>query len=130
MRRALTVCALAGALIAGCGEAEPTAEEQVRSTVTEFGRATEAKDYQALCDEILAPQLVEDVAKIGLPCEVALQRGLGDVRDPKLTVGAIKVNGERATAEVRTSAVGQTPSRDVLELVAVDDRWLISSLGG
>jgi hypothetical protein len=130
MRRALTVCALAGALFAGCGEEEPTPEEQVRSTVTEFGRATEGKDYQALCDELLAPQLVEEVAKVGLPCEVALQRGLGDVRDPKLTIGAIRVDGKRATAEVRTSAAGQTPSRDVLQLVAVDDRWLISSLGG
>ena len=130
MRRALVACALAGALLAGCGESEPTAEEKVRTTVTDFGRATEVKDYQALCDRILAPQLVDEVKQVGLPCEVALQEGLGDVRDPKLTIGEIKVTGERATAEVRTSAAGQTPSRDVLELVAVDGRWLISSLGG
>ena len=51
--------ALALFLLAGCGDAGPTPEEQVRSTVTEFGRATVAKDYQALCDRILAPALVE-----------------------------------------------------------------------
>ena len=130
MRGVLAACAVAAALLAGCGESEPSAEQQVRDTVTAFGRATEAKDYQRLCDRILAPQLVEEVNQVGLPCEVALQQGLRDVRDPKLTIGAIKVTDERATAEVRTSAAGQTPSRDVLELVTVDGRWMISSLGG
>src|SRR5918999_4027250 len=68
--------ALALLLLVGCGEQGPTPEEQVRDTVTEFGRATAAKDYQALCDRILAPKLVEEVESIGLPCEVALRQGL------------------------------------------------------
>jgi hypothetical protein len=116
-------------LATGCGEEGPTPEEQVRTAVTEFGRATAAKDYQALCDRILAPTLVEDVKSIGLPCEVALQQGLGDVNDPRITIGRVRVNGDRATADVRTSATGQEPSRDMLELVRVDGTWKISSLG-
>jgi hypothetical protein len=116
-------------LVAGCGDQGPTPEEQVRSTVAEFGRATAAKDYQALCDRILAPDLVEEVKSIGLPCEVALRQGLGDVRDPKLTIGRVRVDGERASAEVRTSAAGQEPSRDTLELLNDDGTWRISSLG-
>jgi hypothetical protein len=116
-------------LAVGCGEEGPTPEEQVRTAVTEFGRATAAKDYQALCDRILAPVLVEDVKSIGLPCEVALQQGLGDVNDPRITIGRVRVNGDRATADVRTSATGQEPSRDMLELVRVDGTWKISSLG-
>ena len=79
--------ALALLLLAGCGDAGPTPEEQVRSAVSEFGRATVAKDYQALCDRILAPELVEQVTSIGLTCEVALEQGLGAVRDPRLTIG-------------------------------------------
>jgi len=121
--------ALALLVLVGCGEQGPTPEEQVRSTVTEFGRATASKDYQALCDRILAPSLVEDVESIGLPCEVALRQGLGDVREPRLTIGRIVVREDEATAEIRTSASGEEPSRDTLRLVNLDGTWKISSLG-
>ena len=121
--------ALALLLLAGCGDAGPTPEEQVRSAVTEFGRATVAKDYRALCNRILAPALVEQVSSIGLPCETALEQGLGSVRDPRLTIGRVQVDGEKASVEVRTSAAGETPSKDTLKLVNVDGTWKISSLG-
>ncbi|HWM12458.1 MAG TPA: hypothetical protein VNO82_24065 [Solirubrobacteraceae bacterium] len=121
--------ALALLLLAGCGEQGPTPEEQVRSTVTDFGRATAAKDYQALCDRILAPKLVEEVESIGLPCEVALRQGLGEVDEPRLTIGRIDVGEDEATAEIRTSAAGEEPSRDTLRLVNLDGTWKISSLG-
>jgi predicted small lipoprotein YifL len=120
---------LALALLAGCGDPGPTPEEQVRSTVSEFGRATVAKDYRALCDDILAPALVEQVTSIGLPCEVALKQGLGAVRDPRLTIGRVQVDGKTASVEVRTSAAGEQPSQDTLKLLNVDGTWKISSLG-
>ena len=101
----------------------------MRSTVAEFGRATAAKDYQALCDRLLAPSLIEEVEAIGLPCEVAMRQGLEDVREPRLTIGRVQVSEDRASAEVRTSAAGEEPSRDTLELVNVDGTWKISSLG-
>ena len=127
MRR--TAAALAAALVlAGCGDSGPTDEEQVRSTLTAFSRATAAKDYQALCDRLLAPSLIADLKKIGLPCEIALQQGLGDVRQPRLIVGAVKVDGKKASAEVRTSAQGQAPSSDTIELERTEDGWRIASL--
>jgi hypothetical protein len=116
-------------VVAGCGEQGPTPEEQVRSTVTEFGRATAAKDYQTLCDRLLAPSLVEEVESIGLPCEVALRQGLGAVKEPRLTIGRVQVQEDKASAEIRTSAAGEEPSRDTLELVNLDGTWKISSLG-
>ena len=119
-------CALA---VAGCGTG-PSDEEQVRDTVTELGRATQAKDYQALCDRILAPNLIDELREVGLPCEVALQQALGEVREPRLTIGEITVDGDRARAQVRTSAAGQRPSQDVVELVRVGDDWRISALAG
>jgi hypothetical protein len=123
------VAALALLLVVGCGDTGPTPEEQVRATVTEFGRATAAKDYDALCDHILAPELIEEAESIGLPCEVALQQALGDVEDPRLTIGRVEVRDERATARVQTAASGQDPSEDTLELVRVNGRWRIASLG-
>jgi hypothetical protein len=124
------VLALACALVlAGCGDSGPGDEEQVRATVSAFARATAAKDYTALCDRVLAPKLIEEVEQIGLPCEVALEQGLGEVEDPRLTIGKIAVEDDRATVEVRTSAAGQEPSRDTLELERVGESWRISSLG-
>ncbi len=121
--------ALALLILAGCGDSGPTPEEQVRSTVAEFGRATAAKDYTALCDHILAPALIEEVESIGLPCERALRQGLGEVEDPQLTIGRIDIRDDNATAEVRTSAAGEEPSKDTLQLVNLDGVWKISSLG-
>ena len=129
-RRAASASALAVSVLAlvACGESEPTDEEQVRTTLTSFSRATAAKDYQALCDRLLAPALIADLKKIGLPCEIALQQGLGDVRQPRLIIGQVTVEGKGAIAEVRTSAEGQAPSRDTVELVLTDAGWRIASL--
>jgi hypothetical protein len=115
-------------VIAGCGEKEPTEEEQVRTTLTAFSRATASKDYEKLCDKLLAPSLVSDLKKIGLPCEIALQKGLGDVRQPRLIIGAVKVNGNKAIAEVQTSAEGEAPSKDSVELERTGGGWRIASL--
>ena len=116
-------------VLVGCGDAGPTPEEQVRTTVSEFGRATAEKDYSTMCDRLLAPDLVEEVQQVGLPCERALKQGLDRVREPRLTIGAVKIDGDRATAEIRTSAAGEKPSKDTLRLVNINGTWKISSLG-
>ncbi len=123
--RPTLVLALALAL-AGCGG--QTDEQQVRDVVSDFATATAEKDYQRLCDEIFARELLRGISEIGLPCEVAMRNALEDVDSPRLTVGRVSVDGTRASAEVRTSAEGQTPSRDTVRLVKVEDRWRVSSL--
>ena len=131
MRRALPAGLAAAALLAGCGSG-PSTQEQVRQTLDEFGRATAAKDYQALCDEVFAPKLVDKLTEVGLPCEIAMQRSFEDVENPRLTIGRITVADDEksAKAEVRSSATGQKPSQDTIELVPVeDDGWRVSSLG-
>jgi hypothetical protein len=127
--RRLFVALLAGAALVGCGSSGPTEEEQVRDTVDAFSKATAAKDYDKLCKQLLAPKLLEQVAQAGLPCEVALSKGLGDVKDPKVTIGQIRVSGDSATADVQTSAAGEAPSRDTLKLSRIGGRWRIASLG-
>jgi Putative lumazine-binding len=124
----LFVALLAGVALAGCGSG-PTDEEQVRDTVDAFSKATAAKDYDKLCKQLLAPKLLEQMEQAGLPCEVALSKGLGDVKDPKVTIGQITVSGDSATADVQTSATGEQPSRDKLKLSKIAGRWRIASLG-
>ena len=121
---------LALCVLIGCGDSGPSDEEQIRSALAEFGRATGERDYGALCERILAPRLVETVEQIGLPCEQALAKGFEDVRDPQLSVGEVTVNDGSATAQVRSSAAGQEPSEDTVDLIKVGDAWRIASLGG
>ena len=118
---------LVAAGLSGCGGG-PSDTEQVQAAVEAFGRATAAKDYQRLCDRLLSPKLVQEVEQAGLPCEVALREGLGDVQAPTLTIGQIEVDGDKATAEVNSAAQGQPPSRDTLQLERVGDSWRIASL--
>ncbi len=128
MRR-LALAVACAALLAGCGDSGPTDEEQVRATLTEFGRATSARDYQALCDKVFAKQLTDKLTQVGLPCEVAMQQSFEDVEEPRLTIGKITIDDDTAKAEVRTSAAGQQPSQDTVQLRRSNDEWRISSLG-
>lgn len=118
--------------LASCGSDPPKSspEAEVRAVLTEFGRASAGKDYEALCGRVLAPALVDRLSAIGLPCPVALRQGLGEVRNPQLRVGKVEVDGNAATAQVRTSAAGQAPSRDTIGLVKVAEGWRVSSLSG
>lgn len=116
-------------MLAGCGGGESD-EDAVRAAVSGFGQATAERDYERLCEELFAPDLVEALEQIGLPCRVAMEQALGEVEDPRLVIGAITVDGDRATAEVRSSAKGQAPSRDTLRLVRIDEGWRIADLGG
>ena len=128
VRGSLVAVLLVGAALSACGESGPSDTEQVHSTVEAFGQATAAKDYQRLCDQILAPALVAKLEQVGLPCEVALKQGFEDVEAPTLTIGKVAVDGDTATAEVNSTAKGQKPSRDTLHLERVKDEWKIASL--
>jgi hypothetical protein len=129
--RRLALVVVVGALLAGCGgEDKPPDADQVRSTLVQFGKATAAHDYKTMCTKLLAPNLLDKLRQVGLGCEEALKQGLGDVKSPQLLVGKITVNGDTATAEVRTSAEGQAPSTDKVQLRRINGSWRISSLAG
>jgi hypothetical protein len=113
-------------VVSGCGGTPDP--EKVRTVVEAFGQASAAKDYQRICETLLAPKLVEEVERVGLPCEQALEQGLGQVRSPQLTIGQVDIDGDKATVQVRTAAAGELPSEDELELVRFGDGWRIASL--
>ena len=125
--RALTAAVLACAVALGaCGR--ESGEEEVRETLQSFADATARKDYQRLCDELFSKELVEEVDR-QYPCELALKNSsLGDARSPKLEVRSVKLDGDTATARVRTSAANQPASEDTVRLVREGDRWRIAAL--
>jgi hypothetical protein len=129
--RALVLLLTAALALTGCGAGKkaPSDEDQVRTTVLAFGRASAHKDYVTLCQQILSPSLVAAVRDRGIPCELALKHFLGGVRAPRVTVVKVTVKGKRAQAVTRSQAAGQPPSRDVVKLVKTGDGWRIDNLG-
>jgi len=122
----LLVLAVAAVPTAACGR--ESEEDRVRSTLRSFAEATARKDYQALCDDLFSKRLVEEVRRT-VPCEIALQQSdLATAKDPKLEVTRVRVDGKRATADVKTSAANQKPSQDTVELIQEDGDWRIISL--
>jgi hypothetical protein len=130
---------LAAALVvglAGCGADEetpttgPDQEQLVRTAVAKFGIATQKKDYQQICDDLLSRTLVQKIETVGLPCEGALQRGLGDVKAPTLEITAVSITNDKALVSVHTTAEGQEASNDALQLVRENGAWKIDSLAG
>lgn len=107
---------------------EPDSEEQVRETLDRYAQATREKDYQTLCDDLYASDLVERTRAAGLPCEVALRTGLEDRQNPQLQVLSVDVTGDTAAARVRSTAVGEVPSVDTVGLVKEDGDWKVASL--
>jgi hypothetical protein len=125
--RAVVALVLALAVVLGaCGR--QGGEQEVRETLATFADATARKDYQRLCDELFSRELVEQVNRT-YPCELALKNSsLADARSPKLEVRSVKLDGDTASAVVRSSAANQPASEDTVRLVREGDRWRIASL--
>lgn len=106
----------------------PNENEAVSETLESYAAATRDKDYQTICDDLYAKDLVERVRAAGLPCEVALRTGLEDRQNPRLRVLGVEVNGDQALARVRSTAGGEVPSTDLVRLVKEDGDWRVASL--
>jgi hypothetical protein len=123
----LALALAAAGTAAGCGKSD---DEQVREALTRFESAAKQRDFKELCDDLLARELVARLRAVGLPCPIALSRGLGSVLQPSIDVEKVKVSGDTALAQITTTAVGQRPSHDTMRLVKQDGKWRISSLSG
>jgi hypothetical protein len=142
MRTGREVAALAAGLVAAAGLAAcgsggghkgPTPAQDraaVRDTLVKLERATATHDYATMCNQVLARELIARVAGAGLPCQTAMKLGLRGVRQPHLTVTAIKVSGNRALAQVYSGAQGQKAASDVVQLVRERGAWRVASLAG
>ena len=121
----LTAALAAAMSLTACGKSD---EDQVRDVVTRFAQATARKDYQQICDDLIARRLAETVEEFGLPCEQAFRTGLGAVRYPRLQIVRVRLKKDKALVTVRTSASNQMPSTDTLQLVREDGSWRIAAL--
>jgi hypothetical protein len=126
-RRALAAFVVAAAVgaLTGCGGKSD--QQLVRVKIREFATAMGGHDYQALCDQVFAPALVEHLASLGLPCEEQLRQSLAPVREPTVTIKRVVLRGKTASANVVSAAVGEPRSSDVIGLVKTKAGWRIAS---
>src|SRR4051812_3916089 len=88
--------------LGACGKEKPT--QAVHNAVDRFGKAVADKDYQELCDDLLAANLKDALEESGVACELALKTGFGSVKDPKIAVKTVAVNGDKALVSVHSTA--------------------------
>jgi hypothetical protein len=123
--RAAIVLVVTACGLAGCGA---SAKDQVRAKVQQFADAASHKDYVTICQQVLAPGLVEHLTANHIPCEEALRFALGNVEHPTLSIGPVSVRGKAASVYTLSLAQGQQASLNVLRLIDTPDGWRISSL--
>jgi hypothetical protein len=113
-------------VLGGCGT---SASDQVRAKVEQFVKAAADKDYTTICNQVLAPSLLERLSAAGVSCPEAMQLALGGVRSPTISIGKVRVNGKRASAITLSTAAGQQASIDTIDLVKTGNGWRLASLG-
>lgn len=111
-------------------EAKPArgAPAGVAATVDRLERATAERDFAGICDDLLTRAARE---RAGGPDCARLLRSAGQgIRRPSIEVRGIEVAGDRATATIRTTAEGQAPLVDALELRREAGSWRVEALSG
>ncbi|MEX2252651.1 MAG: entry exclusion lipoprotein TrbK [Thermoleophilaceae bacterium] len=126
----LVMTVLGGALLTGCGEDDPEpvkgAAKQVAATVARLELLTQRKDFQVICRELFTADARRRAG--GDDCPKLLAETGNDVRAPRIELLSVTIDGESARAKVRTSARGQAPVEDQIELVRERGGYRIESL--
>ncbi|HWC87901.1 MAG TPA: hypothetical protein VG388_15315 [Solirubrobacteraceae bacterium] len=122
----MVVLVVAACALGGCGT---STSGQIKAKVQQFAHAVAARDASTLCGQVLAPNLLEHFAAVGIPCLKAMQIFLRSVHDPSLAVGRVVVHGSQAEAVTLSGARGQLGSLSAVELVNTSNGWRVSGLG-
>ena len=119
----------------GCslgGDEEPRpaggAPREIADIVERLERATAERDFRTICQDLLTRAARERAG--GGDCVRLTREAAEGVRRPRITIRAIRVEGDRAEVEVRTRATGQAVVEDVLDLRREDGEWRVEALAG
>jgi hypothetical protein len=111
--------------MSGCGVSQ---RDQVQAKLQQFAHATASRNAAELCDQILAPALVQRLEAANLTCAQAMKVFVQSVQNPTLSVSRITVKGHTATAIVLSGATGQPAALETVTLTETKRGWRLSSL--
>jgi len=110
----------------GCGTSE---SDQVKAKVAQFGAAVQSHDAGTLCDQVLAPSLIDDLTSVGLKCRRAMQIFFHSVHNPTLAIGRVVINGKQAQALTLSGASHQIGALDAVDLIDTSNGWRVTGTG-
>ena len=124
----LAAIALSGCLPGSDDEPKPItgAPKEVADVITRLERATQRRDFGVLCDQLFTPSARARAG--GKDCVALLRETAKDVRRARIRLLDVRVEGNRATARVRTMSEGQTAVEETINLVRRRGRYRISAL--
>jgi hypothetical protein len=134
MRRAsalacLLLCALGAT---ACGTTTSTAsfkgaEHEAAQTIADLQTDITSSERKKICERDLA---APSVAKLGgiKACETAVKNRLSEIDNTELTVEHVTIEGDKATAQVKSVYGGKKQIRSVT-LAKEGSRWRITSIG-
>ena len=132
MRRLLVIAAALA--LSACGTASTSsdvrftgAQKDVADLVGKLATAGQRHDASAICNDILAKQLVTELKSAGGDCESEMKDAISDATDYDLQVRSVKVTGSNATAQVRQGDDGKVST---FTFVKEAGGWRASALGG
>ena len=121
-----------GALLVACGTSarqKQTARkpaQNVADAVAALQHDLSTQNYRDLCEQVFSSQARDQAGGVSCPSIVAREsKGL---RNPKIEIKRIEVNGHNAVARVMTSAEGQTKLAETIELVWENGGFRIEAL--
>ena len=101
--------------------------KEIAATVDRLERAVATQDFAEVCNELFTEAARRRSG--GADCPNQLRVAAEGVRRPRIDVGGISVEGDRAVVTVRTRAEGQARVSDEPRLRREAGRWRIESLG-
>ena len=118
-----------GCSLGGDEEPQPVSgvPKEIAATVEQLERAVATRDYAEICNELFTRSARQRSG--GDDCPQQLSAAAEGVRGPRIDVGGIAVEGDKAVVTVLTRAEGQARVSDQLRLKREGGRWRVESLG-
>jgi hypothetical protein len=133
--RTIALLCLLTIAVAGCGGAAPRnsaknfkgEKAKVAAPVEALEQAARDHKPQTVCSRLLTARLLAQLKAQGTNCRTAVKEAFDDADSVDLTVDAVTISGNSATAKV-TSGKGSSKKTDTLQLARDGTTWKIDLL--
>ena len=123
--------------LAGCGPTGTSksssknftgAKKDVAQTVDDLASAAGKRDAKAICTELLAPALQQKLGSGGSSCQTVIADQLKDADLATLDTRSVTIDGQHATAVVRSQYYGKDRDVTVMLVRGAGGAWRISGI--